>query len=212
MPPKEVPKKDLIVEVGFVLIILILIYYLWSAILSYYFLSRFGSYVNLWHAIVAWLAQYVWPLIEVLAIIVSVFALWGIINTYRKLSKLRKEEAKIYGPMPEIEEAAPEKNEKWERIIAKINSPNASDWKLALIEADIMLDDMLRAEGYHGDTIGDMLKAIDRSEMLTLDAAWEAHKVRNLIAHSGSDYYLTEREAKRVLALYESVFKEFKII
>lgn len=215
MPPKkEAPKKDIVVEVGFIAIILFLLYYLWSTILSYYLLSRYGSYANIWAAILAWLARYIWPLVIIAALIISVLAIWGTIKSYRKLTLLNKEEAKIYGPTPEEKKDTPaiNKNEKWERIVVKMNSANSADWRLAIIEADIMLDDLLRAQGYHGESIGEMLKAVERSDMLTLDNAWEAHKVRNQIAHSGSEYYLTEREAKRILALYESVFKEFKII
>ena len=75
-----------------------------------------------------------------------------------------------------------------------------------------MLDELLRAQGYHGDSVGEMLKGVEKSDMLTLDNAWDAHKVRNQIAHAGSDYLLNERDAKRIITLFESVFKEFKII
>jgi hypothetical protein len=60
--------------------------------------------------------------------------------------------------------------------------------------------------------VAEKLKSVDSSDMLTLDAAWEAHKVRNRIAHSGSDFELNEREAKRVIMLFESVFREFGMI
>ncbi len=103
-------------------------------------------------------------------------------------------------------------NEKWEIVLKHINSENPADWRLAIIEADIMLEDLLQASGYHGETVGDRLKAVEPSDMLTLDNAWEAHKIRNRIAHSGSDFDLNEREAKRVVTLFESVFKEFEII
>jgi len=57
-----------------------------------------------------------------------------------------------------------------------------------------------------------MLKAVEASDMLSLDAAWDAHKVRNRIAHSGSEFLMNEREAKQTIANYEKVFREFKII
>ena len=57
-----------------------------------------------------------------------------------------------------------------------------------------------------------MLKSVDKNNFLTLDDAWEAHKVRNDIAHSGINFQLNERETKRVLALFEKVFKEFNVI
>lgn len=217
MPPKkkEEPKKDKFVEVMFPIMVMAFILLVWSAILNYFFVKRFGSYVEIWDAVAAWFMHYIWPIIIILSIILSVLSILGIIYNYRKLKKLNEEEREIYGPTKEsmkAEEPVTNKNERWDHAIAHLNSANASDWRLAIIEADIMLDEMLRAQGYSGDSIGDMLKGVEKSDMLTLDAAWEAHKVRNQIAHAGSDYYLTEREAKRIMALYESVFKEFKII
>jgi deoxyadenosine/deoxycytidine kinase len=83
---------------------------------------------------------------------------------------------------------------------------------VAIIEADIMLDEMLTALGYLGDGVGEKLKTVEPSNILTLDAAWEAHKVRNRIAHSGKDFELNQRETKRVVGLFESVFREFGMI
>src|SRR3989344_3650101 len=40
----------------------------------------------------------------------------------------------------------------------------------------------------------------------------QAHAVRNKIAHEGAAFMLPEREAKRVVGLYEAVFREFKYI
>jgi len=82
-----------------------------------------------------------------------------------------------------------------------------------VLEADIILGEMLEKMGYiKGETIGDKLKTIEQSDFNSLDQAWEAHRIRNMIAHGGSDYILTEREAKRVIGLYEQVFKEFRYV
>lgn len=103
-------------------------------------------------------------------------------------------------------------NKKWEEIKKKSESAEESDWRLAIIEADIMLDSLLEKLNLPGMTMGDKLKAIEPSDFLTLDNAWEAHKARNRIAHQGSDFLLNQREVARIISLYESVFKEFKIV
>ena len=72
-----------------------------------------------------------------------------------------------------------------------------------------MLGMILTRQGYEGATIGDQLKAVDPSDMLTLQHAWDAHKVRNNIAHGGTDFQLNEREAKMTIELYKKVFEEF---
>lgn len=111
-------------------------------------------------------------------------------------------------PFPEV----PPGFYKWQMALKHASSPNPSDWKLAIIEADTILDALLENSGYPGATLGERLKNADRGVFKTLDYAWEAHAVRNKIAHEGSAYALSEREAKRVIQLYEEVFKEFKYI
>ncbi|MDP6571846.1 MAG: hypothetical protein QF747_03360, partial [Patescibacteria group bacterium] len=86
------------------------------------------------------------------------------------------------------------------------SSDNQNDWRLAIIEADTILDDMVTTMGYKGEGIGEKLKQIEKSDFNTLDQAWDAHKVRNTIAHGGSNYVLTQREARRVIGLYKQVF------
>ena len=102
-------------------------------------------------------------------------------------------------------------NIKWEKIITYLNSDNASDWKSAILEADILLDELVTKMGYEGENLGERLKKIEPSDFLTLNDAWEAHKVRNMIAHEG-DYVLTKRETIRVIELFRHVFEEFHFI
>jgi hypothetical protein len=103
-------------------------------------------------------------------------------------------------------------NLKWKLIEDHINSDDASKWRLAILEADIMLYELLESMQLHGEGVGEKLKSVEPSDFDHLDQAWEAHKIRNAIAHEGSDFLITEKEARRVLKLYESVFKEFSII
>jgi hypothetical protein len=103
-------------------------------------------------------------------------------------------------------------NQKWESVVTHINSANPSDWKLAILECDIMLSDILEKMGYMQESIGEKLKSIEPSDFTNIEAAWEAHKIRNQIAHEGSDFMINEREAKRVIGLYELVFREFEYI
>ncbi len=102
--------------------------------------------------------------------------------------------------------------DKWKEIVKKSESTSETDWRLAIIEADIILDSLLEKLNLPGSTIGEKLKAVEPSDFLTLDQAWEAHKARNNIAHQGSEFLLNQREARRIISLYEVVFKEFKLV
>ncbi len=111
--------------------------------------------------------------------------------------------------------AAPQgiaRNETWENIRSKLLSDSTSDWRLAIIEADIYLDRILDQKGYGGDTIGDKLKNLTPDRLPSVQTAWEAHKVRNRIAHDGAAFMLTMPEARRVLSYYEIVFRDLGVI
>jgi hypothetical protein len=101
---------------------------------------------------------------------------------------------------------------KWDDIEILVASESPNDWRQAIIEADIMLDALLTKAGYIGDSVGDKLKQVEKGEFVKINEAWEAHKVRNHIAHRGSDYILTKREARRVIELYRSVFSDFYFV
>src|SRR3989344_9265896 len=186
--------------------------------LKYYFQSGTAiDFYNIWGMIIVWFTRFSF-VFKFLAVVLALLAiLWMIYNHY-KLKQIEKAEEKIYGGisddvfLSEDAGSAQKENGKWTKVMEHLNSNFPADWRLAIVEADIMLDELLTASGYHGDSIGEKLKTVEPSDMLTLEAAWEAHKVRNRIAHSGSAFELNEREAKRVIALFESVFKEFEII
>lgn len=117
-------------------------------------------------------------------------------------------------PKKALEKKEEEKiqNEKWNIIEEHINSENPNDWRLAILEADIALGELLDKLGYRGEGIGEQLKSVDKSDFTTIDDAWEAHKIRNLIAHEGASFLISEREAKRVIALFKKVFDEFDYV
>ena len=93
-----------------------------------------------------------------------------------------------------------------------LESENPNDWKLAIIEADIMLDESLKRLGYAGTSLGERLRSISPMALQSLDDAWQAHKVRNEIAHSGADFVLTHKIARETMVQYERVFAELGLM
>lgn len=145
--------------------------------------------------------------------IISLLLGVGIVYSLLRLSQVRRVEMERLAQIPadfgaEEKERSPE----WVKIHDLISSENPNDWKQAILAADSMLDKMVARMGYHGDNLGERLKSIEKSDFLTLESAWEAHKVRNTIAHEGSDFILTQREARRIIGLFEKVFDEFQLI
>ena len=104
------------------------------------------------------------------------------------------------------------KSKRWDIVEGYISSSNPAEWKLAIMEADSMLEELVKKLGYPGSTLGEMMKQIKPADFVTINDAWEAHKVRNYIAHQGSTFILTKHQANRAIKLYEKVFNEFEFI
>ena len=96
---------------------------------------------------------------------------------------------------------------RWDEILRHMDSAKEAEWKFAIIEADKLLDSVLRKAGFPGDMLGERLMNIQEGQLATLDGLWEAHKVRNRLAHD-TDYFLRYSEAKRAIDSYEQTLKE----
>ena len=104
------------------------------------------------------------------------------------------------------------KNPRWERVMALASSSNESDWRRAIVEADIMLNLALADKGYKGETVGDQFANANPLQFTTLDLARAAHQVRNDIAHGGEGFHLSEREVRATIDNYARVFEEFGLL
>ena len=159
----------------------------------------------------SWLAH-LWIWIIILGYALAVVALFIVIYCIIRLFELRKREEEYYSTLLPIAGEEGGVNPRWEHIESLMNSANVSEWREAVIEADIMLDDLLAKRGYTGDGVGEKLKSVKSSDLATLDEAWDAHKVRNQIAHQGSTFDLSDTLARRTLSRYEAVFREWKVL
>lgn len=66
--------------------------------------------------------------------------------------------------------------------IQQMMKTGGSGLKNALMEADKLLDHVMLAKGFHGDTMGERLKS-GGSKFSDLNGIWAAHKLRNQYAH-----------------------------
>jgi hypothetical protein len=148
-----------------------------------------------------------------LAVIFSLACITGIVYASMQLSRVRRAERRELKNLTQAAISGEDThNERWQQILSYAASDDHELWRLAIIEADVMLDEMLRTMGYQQDSLGGKLRSVERSDFQTIDKAWEAHKVRNSIAHEGSTYDLNRRELERTINNYRQVFTEFSYI
>lgn len=151
----------------------------------------------------------IWHITSSISFLFTLMSLAILLYSTMRLRQIRHEEHHIYSTIEEEKLEQQVDHARFAHVMTLIESPQENDWRQAIIEADIMLDDLLKQLKIEGDTLGDRLKNADKSRFKTLDNAWAAHKVRNEIAHKGSSYKLSNHLAYRTIKQYESVFKEF---
>lgn len=96
---------------------------------------------------------------------------------------------------------------KWLVIAKRLDSPNTADWKLGIIEAESLIEEILTRMGFGGETFGDRLKKLDKSQLPSLDDLIQAHQVRQNIIHD-PDYRLDFEQTARVVGIYEKALRE----
>lgn len=103
-------------------------------------------------------------------------------------------------------------NPRWMQTLTYLFSDSSSDWKLAIIEADTMLESLMGELGFKGENLGERLRMANQENFPSLTSAWEVHTIRNKIAHEGLNFDISQYEAKRVIAIYESIFRQYGFI
>jgi hypothetical protein len=156
-----------------------------------------------------------WDVFSIVAVIISI--LFFLVYVYAKIRYEQLGELQLQ-QLHDAEVAwahtygtAQKKNSRWGDILSHVASHSPNDWRIAIIEADILLEETLERAGYVGTSVADRLKAAAHSPFDTLQDAWEAHKVRNRIAHVGGDFVLTKKIAQETITRYERVFREFNV-
>ncbi len=144
--------------------------------------------------------------IKTILTIISMIALFIAVYSFIRISEISKEEKKKLGLVLNWESERNQKNTRWQRVEEYMSSSNSSDWKVAILEADNILDEITKRMGYTGETLGERMKVISATDFPYLEEAWEAHKVRNQLAHKGTEYALARSDAEHVINIYYRIF------
>ena len=91
----------------------------------------------------------------------------------------------------------------WNRIKKRAEPGAESDYKLAIIDADDLLAEVLDSGGYEGKDFEETINKAARMISPILDDVIKAHQVRNSIVYN-PDYKLAVDQAKKALDTYES--------
>lgn len=99
---------------------------------------------------------------------------------------------------------------RWLAIEQSVQKDNEASYTIAILNADKLVDHALREKGFKGQTMGERLKDA-RNALPHRDNIWQAHKLRNQIAHE-PDAKATYDEARRALAQFKQTLKDLGAI
>ena len=102
-----------------------------------------------------------------------------------------------------------EYQQKWLTIEQSLTSDPAS-FQLAILNADKLVDAALKAKGYKGTTMGERMKSA-KNVFSDRNGIWNAHKIRNQIAHEQS-VSLSAARTKKALASFKTALKDLGAI
>lgn len=96
-------------------------------------------------------------------------------------------------------------NKAWRSIVAKFNAGDQANLKLALIEADRILEMILKNAGFPGENLDERLQKAASVQIPNILDVREAHEGRNKV-FSDPAYTITKENANRFLRAYQEFF------
>lgn len=141
---------------------------------------------------------------------ISIFFIVMIVYSVRQTLRIYRG-MHVFDKTPDLPEEKPKNIEEWKNILTKGSSLDENERKFAIIAADSLMDKILGMAGYEGENLGDRLKNIEPSDLDSLNDLWEAHKIRNRIAHEAG-YKISKEDAEKALSNFEKALRELEFV
>lgn len=189
-----------------------------AVILGLAILVIFGAFLggvfSRYEEVIEWFRSAAWQRLNLTLALISmpfnIFFLCIIVVIFRRYQRLI---AKKIVAESAIAHAPPPKDEianNWTQIREFANSTNPSDWNMAVLRADALLEDVLTHLGYEGTTLAERLKIVDSTKLPSIERVWSAHRLRNMIAHDPMEQHMKETIV-HALRSYEQALKELGV-
>lgn len=94
----------------------------------------------------------------------------------------------------------------WERVKRRMAQGGEADLRLAVIEADQLLDALLKRIGFKGDTMAERLERVKPWQLANLQDVWVAHKMRNRLVHE-PQIKISAYDAEVAVGTFEKALK-----
>lgn len=100
---------------------------------------------------------------------------------------------------------------KWEALKEKLKSENMADWEAAVLEADVIIDDLIARMDYPGAHMEERLASIPKGQIDNMEALKEAHEIKKRIVQD-KDFKLDRVAAENAVLSYEHFLRLFEVL
>ena len=149
--------------------------------------------------------------LEVISVIVTLGLVIGIVYIIAKTGWLRVRVERYNAVILKTDLSKKRAKEGWELVQKHFFAGNDNDLKIAIMQADTILEEALVRAGVRGNNLGDRLKNLKRGQVPNLEELWQAHKLRNQIAHEPM-FKLKRDTVERALDIFKEALKNLGVL
>lgn len=111
---------------------------------------------------------------------------------------------------PELTTKKKKTKSRWEVIKKRLESQEEKEFKIAIIEADEMVGDLVKGMGHQGENLGEIFKSVPEMQVESMAKVKKAHETKNRIVQD-ENFPVSLELAKETLGLYEEFLDEFEV-
>ena len=147
--------------------------------------------------------------LKIISLISIPLLLWGIIHYARKLKILPKkiEQIKAWFGLNEIFETPSKSKKQWQAIEELLLENYSSSWKLAVVKADALIENLLKQLGFKGNNLEELINSLKLRGYQNLNLLEGAHTVSKEIL-ANRDYSISQKEAQSIVEIYKKFWQE----
>ncbi len=99
----------------------------------------------------------------------------------------------------------------WQKIVNRLKTDDPLQYKLAVLEADNLIDGIMIKMGYAGKNMKERLDELEKERVDNASQLRESHRIRNKIIQD-KNYILIKQDAEKVIQPYREFLEYFEII
>lgn len=148
-------------------------------------------------------------LCRVSGLLLSLFFLGGIIYYFQKLkifSHWQERWRRKWG-LSSLSALFSQSNRQWRKVERLLGEPYQASWKLAVLQAEEIVERTLKQIGFQGDDFSQQIQGLQKQGYRRLDILRDLHQRRDKILND-KNFSLSLAQAKETVAIYKAFWKE----